>query len=344
METISTVGLDIAKNVFQVHGIDANGNVVVRRQLRRRQVLPFFAKLSRCLVGMEACATAHHWAREIAKLGHQVRLMPPHYVKPYVKRSKSDAADAAAICEGVTRPTMRFVAVKSDEQQSVLMLHRTRELLVRQRTMLINAIRAHMAEFGIVAPVGVPRVKELLAVIADADDDRLPPIARACLESLARQFLSLHQEICAIEKQIHVWHRSNEASRRLETIAGVGPIIASALAASITDPEVFKNGRELAAWIGLTPRQTSTGGKQRLGRISKQGDQYLRWLLVAGAMSVILHAKRRGTTDMPWLADIIARKPTKVAAVALANKTARIVWALLRHGGTYQKPATVVAA
>jgi transposase len=293
---------------------------------------------------MEACATAHHWAREIAKLGHEVRLMPPHYVKPYVKRNKNDAADAAAICEAVTRPTMRFVAVKSAEQQSVLMLHRTRELLVRQRTMLINAIRAHMAEFGIVAPVGVPRVKELLAVIADADDDRLPPIARACLESLARQFLSLHQEICAIGKHIHVWHRSNEVSRRLETIAGVGPIIASALAASITDPEVFKNGRELAAWIGLTPRQTSTGGKQRLGRISKQGDQYLRWLLVAGAMSVILHAKRRGTTDMPWLADMIARKPTKVAAVALANKTVRIVWALLRHGGTYQKPATVVAA
>lgn len=344
METISTVGLDIAKSVFQVHGIDANGQVVVRRQLKRRQVLPFFAKLSRCLVGMEACATAHHWAREIAKLGHEVRLMPPHYVKPYVKRNKNDAADAAAICEAVTRPTMRFVAVKSAEQQSVLMLHRTRELLVRQRTMLINAIRAHMAEFGIVAPVGVPRVKELLAVIADADDDRLPPIARACLESLARQFLSLHQEICAIEKQIHVWHRSNEVSRRLETIAGVGPIIASALAASITDPGVFKNGRELAAWIGLTPRQTSTGGKERLGRISKQGDQYLRWLLVAGAMSVILHAKRRGTTDLPWLADMIARKPTKVAAVALANKTARIVWALLRHGGTYQKPATVPAA
>jgi len=344
MDTISTVGLDIAKSVFQVHGIDANGKVVVRRQLKRRQVLPFFAKLSHCLVGMEACATAHHWAREIAKLGHEVRLMPPHYVKPYVKRNKNDAADAAAICEAVTRPTMRFVAVKSTEQQSVLMLHRTRELLVRQRTMLINAIRAHMAEFGIVAPVGVPRVKELLAVIADADDDRLPPVARACLESLARQFLSLHQEICAIEKQIHVWHRSNEVSRRLETIAGVGPIIASALAASITDPEVFKNGRELAAWIGLTPRQTSTGGKERLGRISKQGDQYLRWLLVAGAMSVILHAKRRGTTDMPWLADMIARKPTKVAAVALANKTARIVWALLRHGGTYQKPATVPAA
>ena len=344
MDTISTVGLDIAKNVFQVHGIDEHGQVVVRRQLKRRQVLPFFTKLSRCLVGLEACATAHHWAREIVKLGHEVRLMPPHYVKPYVKRNKNDAADAAAICEAVTRPTMRFVAVKSAEQQSVLMLHRTRELLVRQRTMLINAIRAHMAEFGIVAPVGVPRVKELLAVIADADDDRLPPIARGCLESLARQVLSLHQEICAIGKHIHVWHRSNEVSRRLETIAGVGPIIASALAASITDPEAFKNGRELAAWIGLTPRQTSTGGKERLGRISKQGDQYLRWLLVAGAMSVILHAKRRGTTDLPWLANMIARKPTKVAAVALANKTARIVWALLKHGGTYQKPVTVVAA
>ncbi len=264
--------------------------------------------------------------------------MPPHYVKPYVKRSKNDAADAAAICEAVTRPTMRFVSVKSAEQQSVLMLHRTRDLLVRQRTMLINAIRAHMAEFGVVAPVGVPQVKKLLSIIADTDDARLPPVARICLESLVRQFLSLHEEICATEKHIHVWHRSNEVSRRLETIPGIGPIIASALAASITDPEVFRNGRELAAWIGLVPRQNSTGGKQRLGKISKQGDQYLRWLLVAGAMSVILHAKRRGTTNLPWLADIIARKPTKVAAVALANKNARIVWALLSHGGTYQKP------
>ena len=307
-------------------------------------MLPFFKKQPPCLIGMEACATAHHWARQLIALGHQVKLMPPHYVKPYVKRGKNDATDAAAICEAATRPTMRFVSVKSTEQQSVLMLRRTRQLLVRQRTMLINAIRAHMAEFGIVAPVGVPRVKQLLGIIADTHDVRLPQVARTCLESLARQLLSLHQEIYTAERHIHAWHRSNEVSRRLETIPSIGPITASALAASITDPEVFKNGRELAAWIGLVPRQNSTGRQQRLGKISKQGDQYLRWLLVAGAMSVILHAKRRGTSNSPWLADIIARKPTKVAAVALANKTARIVWALLRQGGTYQKPETVPAA
>ena len=261
-----------------------------------------------------------------------------------MKRGKNDAADAEGICEAVTRPTMRFVAVKGREQQSVLMVHQTRALLVRQRTMLVNAIRAHMAEFGIVARVGIPRVKELLAVIADADDARLPPIARACLEGLAIQFMSLHEEIAIAERRILAWHRSSEVSRRLETIPGIGPITASALAASITDPEVFRSGRELAAWIGLVPRQNSTGGKERMGRISKQGDQYLRWLLVAGAMSVIRHAKRRGTTSLPWLADLIARRPTKVAAVALANKMARMAWALLRHGGTYRKPATVPAA
>ena len=251
---ITTIGLDIAKNVFQVHGVDCTGEVVIRRQLRRRQLLPFFTRLPGCLVGIEACATAHHWGRQLKGLGHEVKLMPPHYVKPYVKRGKNDAADAEAICEAVTRPTMRFVAVKSAEQQSVLMLHRTRELMVRQRTMLVNAIRAHMAEFGIVAPVGIPRVKELLAVIADADDDRLPPIARACLEALERQFMSLHEEIALAEKRIHAWHRSSEVSQRLETIPGIGPITASALAASITDPRVFKSGRELAAWIGLVPR------------------------------------------------------------------------------------------
>jgi len=241
---------------------------------------------------------------------------------------------------------MRFVSVKGTEreQQSVLMLHRARELLVRQCTMLINAIRAHMAELGIVAPVGVPQIKKLFRIIADTVDARLPSLVRTCLESLVRQFLSLDKEINAAEKRIHAWHRMSEVSQRLETIPGIGPIIASALAASITNPEVFKNGRALAAWIGLVPRQNSTGGKQRLGKISKQGDQYLRWLLVAGAMSVIMHAKRRGTTNQPWLADMIARKPTNVAAVALANKTARIVWVLLRHGGTYQKPVAVQAA
>jgi transposase len=235
--------------------------------------------------------------------------MPPHYVKPYVKRGKTDAADAAAICEAVTRPSMRFVAVKRVEHQSILMVHRTRELLVRQRTMVLNAMRAHMAELGMVAPVGVPQVKKLLGIIADPDDARLPPVARTCLEALVRQYLSLHEEINAAERHIHAWHRSNETSRRLETIPGIGVITASALAASVSDPSVFRSGRELAAWIGLVPRQNSTGGKQRLGKISKQGDQYLRWLLVAGALSVIRHAKRRGANSL-WLADIIARKPT----------------------------------
>jgi transposase len=339
MNEVITIGVDLAKNVFQVHGVDAEGAVVVRRKLRRRQVLAFFKKLPPCLVGMEACATAHYWAREIAALGHEVKLMPPRYVKPYVKRNKNDAADAEAICEAVTRPTMRFVAVKSTEQQSVLMLHRTRELLVRQRTMLVNAIRAHMAEFGVVARTGLPQVKELLAVISDAEDERIPPLARTCLEGLARQLLSLEREIVGAERRIHAWHRTNEESLRLETTPGIGPITASALASSIANPSIFRSGRSMAAWIGLVPRQNSTGGKERMGRISKQGDHYLRWLLVAGAMTVIRHAKRRGTTD-PWLADIIADKPTKVAAVALANKNARIAWALLRHGGAYRRPAS----
>ena len=302
-------------------------------------MLPFFTKLPGCLVGIEACATAHHWGRQLKGLGHEVKLMPPHYVKPYVKRGKNDAADAEAICEAVTRPSMRFVAVKGREQQSVLMLHRTRELMVRQRTMLVNAIRTHMAEFGIVAPVGIPRVKELLAVIADADDDRLPPIARACLEALARQFMSLHEEIALAEKRIHAWHRSSEVSQRLETIPGIGPITASALAASITDPALFKSGRELAAWIGLVPRQNSTGGKERMGRISKQGDQYLRWLLVAGAMSVIRHARRKDPASMPWRAGLMERRPLKVAAVALANKIARMAWVVLMRGETYRPAA-----
>jgi transposase len=335
MEAI-TIGLDIAKSVFQVHGVDAEGEVVVRRQLRRSQVIPFFEKLSACLIGIEACPTSHHWSRALQALGHEVRLMPPSYVKPYVKRSKNDAGDAAAICEAVRRPTMRFVATKSIEQQSVLMLHRSRELLVRQRTMLVNAIRGHMAESGIVAPVGLPRVKELLAVIADREDERIPPLARTCLESLAVQLMSLEREIRAAEQRIHAWHRSNQVSQRLASIPGIGPITASALAASVPDPTIFKSGRALAAWIGLLPRQNSTGGKPRLGRISKQGDQYLRWLLVAGAMTMIRHAKRRGTTNLPWLADIIARKPAKVAAVALANKTARIAWVLLARHESYQ--------
>ena len=334
MTEVSTIGLDLAKNVFQVHGVDVSGETVIRRQLRRRQVLPFFRKQPACLVGIEACATSHHWARELGALGHEVRIMPAAYVKPYVKRNKNDAADAEAICEAVTRPSMRFVAVKTAAQQSVLMDHRTRELLVRQRTMLVNAIRAHMAEFGVVARVGLPQVKELLAVIADEGDERIPPLARTCLEGLARQLLSLEREITTTEQRIHAWHRATEVSQRLATIPGIGPITASALAASIADPHVFRSGRELAAWIGLVPRQTSTGGKERLGRISKAGDHYLRWLLVAGAMTVIRHGRRTNFEKNPWLGDLMARKPTKLAAVALANKNARTAWALLANGGT----------
>ena len=343
MTEVSTIGLDLAKNVFQVHGVDVSGETVIRRQLRRRQVLPFFRKQPACLVGIEACATSHHWAWELGALGHEVRIMPAAYVKPYVKRNKNDAADAEAICEAVTRPSMRFVAVKTAAQQSVLMDHRTRELLVRQRTMLVNAIRAHMAEFGVVARVGLPQVKELLAVIADEGDERIPPLARTCLEGLARQLLSLEREITTTEQRIHAWHRATEVSQRLATIPGIGPITASALAASIADPHVFRSGRELAAWIGLVPRQTSTGGKERLGRISKAGDHYLRWLLVAGAMTVIRHGRRTNFEKNPWLGDLMARKPTKLAAVALANKNARTAWALLANGGTYRQPAVTAA-
>ena len=343
MTEVSTIGLDLAKNVLQVHGVDVAGETVIRRQLRRRQVLPFFRKQPACLVGIEACATSHHWARELGALGHEVRIMPAAYVKPYVKRNKNDAADAEAICEAVVRPSMRFVAVKTAEQQSVLMDHRTRELLVRQRTMLVNAIRAHMAEFGVIARVGLPQVKELLAVIADPNDDRIPLPARTCLEGLARQLLSLECEITTTEQRIHAWHRVNQVSQRLATIPGIGPLTASALAASIADPAVFGSGRELAAWIGLVPRQTSTGGKQRLGRISKAGDHYLRWLLVAGAMTVIRHGRRTNFAKRPWLADLVARKPTKLAAVALANKNARTAWALIANGGTYRQPAVTAA-
>ncbi len=339
MTEISTIGLDLAKNVFQVHGVDEAGEIVVRRQLRRSRIIPFFEKLPSCLVGIEACATSHHWARELQALGHEVRILPAHYVKSYFKRNKNDEAVAAAICEAVTRPSMRFVAVKSPEQQSLMMLHRTRSLLVRQRTMLVNAIRAHLAEFGIIAARGRMGVAALLAVIADPDEARLPALARSCLESLVVALRTVEQEIASAERQIHAWHRGSETSRRLASIPGIGPIIATALVASVTDPEVFKSGRELAAWIGLVPRQNSTGGKERLGRISKQGDPYLRWLLVAGAMAVIRHGRRTNFEKMPWLADLMERKATKVAAVALANKTARIVWAVLNNADAYRRPA-----
>ncbi len=294
MEKISTIGLDIAKSVFQVHGIDEVGEVVVQRRLRRRQVLPFFKRQAPCLVGLEACATAHHWAREIEKLGHEVRLMPPRYVKPYVKRNKNDAADAEAICEAVQRPTMRFVPIKSPEQQSVLMLHRTRELFVRQRVTLTNAIRAHLAEFGIVAGVGRNGVDALLKVIAEREDERVPAAARECLMALAAQLDLVKRQILEADKRILACHRSSEAARRLEAIPGVGPLIATALVASIPDPNIFRSGRDMSAWIGLVPKQNSTGGKEKLGNISKAGNRYLRRLLVIGALSVIKRAKILG--------------------------------------------------
>ena len=339
MNEVITIGLDLAKNVFQVHGVDVEGNVVIRKQLRRRQVMAFFRKLAPCLVGVEACATCHHWARELSSLGHEVRIMPAHYVKPYVKRNKNDAADAEAICEAVTRPSMRFVAVKGPEQQSLMMVHRTRALLVRQRTMVVNAIRAHLAEFGIVAPVGLRGLKALLAVIADTGDARLPCVARACLTSLAGALATVEREAASSERRILAWHRSDKASRNLESIPGVGPIIASALVASVSDPSVFRTGREMAAWIGLVPKQNSTGGKDRMGRISKQGDPYLRWLLVAGAMAVIRHGRKTGFKDNPWLADLMGRKPAMVVAVALANKNARTAWALMTRGEAYRPAA-----
>jgi len=342
MGEVSTIGLDIAKSVFQVHGVDGTGAVMMRRRIGRSKVLEFFGGLSPCLVGLEACPSAHFWSRELQALGHTVKLMPPSYVKAYLKRGKNDANDAAAICEAVARPSMRFVAIKSEQQQCGLMLHRARQLLVRQRTMLSNAIRGHMAELGIISAKGRNGTAELLQIIGDVADDRIPPVARFCLELLARQYLSLVAEVASIDKRIHAWHRSCEESRRLEEIPGVGPIVATALVAEVGDWDAFRSGRNLAAWIGLVPKQHSTGGKERLGSITKQGNRYLRWLLVAGAMAVIRYARQHGT-KRPWLIRIMDRRPTKVAAVALANKIARMAWAIMVHGERYREPKLLLA-
>jgi transposase len=331
-----TIGLDIAKTIFQVHAVDASGAVVVRKTLRRSQVLPFFSGLPPCLVGMEACGTSHYWGREIGKLGHTVRLMPANYVKPYVKRGKTDANDAEAICEAVTRPTMRFVAVKSPDQQALLSLHRARELLVKQRTQLVNLMRGLLAEFGVSIPAGLQSALRMAREIVAVKKLDLPREATEGLELLARQAIELHIKILQMERNIRRWHRSNEASLRLATIPGVGPIGASALVASITDPHQFRSGRELAAWIGLTPRQNSSGGKERLGRISKMGDRYLRKLLFLGATAILKYSKIRNQNVVPRALDLLARKPARVAAIALANRTARVVWAMLARGEAYR--------
>jgi transposase len=338
MQTITTIGLDIAKSVFQVHGVDAAGQVVIRRQLKRRYLLTFFQKLTPCLVGIEACASSHHWSRELQALGHTVRLMPPAYVKPYVKRHKNDSVDAEAICEAVTRANMRFVATKAPEQQSCLTLHRTRHLFIRQQTSVINAIRAHLAEFGIVAPVGRNGVEQLLGVAADVQTP-----ARACVAALGAQLRMLKVQILQFDRMIRAWHRSNAASRRLDDIPGVGPALATALVASVGDPKAFRSGRDFSAWIGLVPRQNSSGGKDRLGSISKRGDRYLRSLFTTGALAVIRYAKIHGTRHRPWLTALLARRPTKVAAIALANKIARMAWAMMAKGERYKEPAALAA-
>jgi len=341
MQTVTTIGLDIAKSVFQVHGVDAGGQVVIRRQLKRRAVLSFFAKLPRCLVGIEACASSHHWSRELQALGHTVRLMPPAYVKPYVKRQKNDATDAEAICEAVSRPNMRFVETKTAEQQSCLMLHRTRHLFIRQQTAVINAIRAHLGELGIVAPVGRRGVDQLLAMVADQSDGRLPELARLCVAALGAQLQMLKARILEFDRLIRAWHRSNEASRRLDQIPGVGPALATALVASIPDPKVFRSARDFSAWIGLVPKQNSSGGRDKLGSITKRGDRYLRSLFTAGALAVIRYAKIHGTGHRPWLTALLARRPTKVAAIALANKLARMAWAMMAKSEQYREPAAL---
>jgi transposase len=334
MSKITTVGLDLAKNVFQIHGADEHGAAVLRKRIRRSQVLVFFGGMQRCLVGMEACATAHYWARELRALGHEVRLMPPQYVRTYVKRNKNDAADAEAICEAVGRPSMRFVPIKTIEQQSALLMHRGRELLVRQRTMLVNALRGHLAEFGLIAAQGLHKVSELIAIVRDDKDERVPDIAHQVLRVIADQIDQLEVRISTVEAQIMAWHKDNPVSQRLATIPGIGPIIATAMTATVVAPGEFRNGREFAAWLGLVPRQNSTGGKTRLGGISKRGDSYLRRLLVNGAHAVLLRSKA-GKAN-PWLIALRARKHRLVVAVALANKTARIAWAIMSRGDVYR--------
>jgi transposase len=339
MTEITTIGLDLAKNVFQVHGVDAAGQVVVRRALRRSQVLRYFAKLPACLVGMEACATAHYWGREIARLGHRVQLIAPAYVKAYVRRNKNDAADAAAICEAVSRPGMRFVAVKSEMQQAAAGVHKVRELLVKQRTMLINALRGLMAEFGVIAGKGPQHVDELKAALRDGADARIAEPLRGALEQLARSLERLQVEIELLDKRILRWGRDDPTCRRLTTIPGYGPILASAMAAIAIDPGAFSSGRHFAASLGLAPRQDGTGGKVKLGPISKRGNGYLRRLLVNGAMAVL-----RGTRAKqdPWLRRLLAEKKRLVVACALANKMARIGWAVMVRQQDFRAAAAAV--
>ena len=336
MTKIIRIGMDISKNTFELHGVDEAERPVLRKKLRRYDVERFFGRLEPTVIGMEACGGAHHWARVLRGLGHEVRLLPPQYVKPYVKRGKNDAADAAAICEAMSRPSMRFVPVKTAEDQAALVLLGTRELLNKQRTMLINSLRGHAAEFGIVAAKGDSGVDSLLERIAVSP--AVPELARDGLAELAHQIEALDARIAGLEVRLRAWHRANACSRRLATIPGIGLITACALAMKVADPSVFRSGRHFAAWLGLTPKDHSTAGRQRLGVITRAGDQTLRHLLVSGATTVIQHAKPGRAS--PWLLALLARKPKKLAAVALANKMARVAWVVMTRGETYQRPAT----
>jgi transposase len=336
MREISIIGLDLAKLVFQVHAADAAGRCLLRKQLKRREVLRFFAGLAPCIVAMEACGSAHYWAREIARLGHEARLLPPAYVKPYVKRGKTDRIDAEAICEAASRPAMRFVPVKTIEQQSLATLHRCRDLLVKNRTMLVNALRAHLAEFGFVAAKGIGKLPDLAEIVSEASDEALPNMARAPLLGFLDAIALINRQLDGIEKRLRAWHKDNAQSRRLETVPGVGLIGATALCALVADPKLFKNGRHFAAWIGLTPRLDGTGGKIRLGRISKAGDGYLRRLFVLGATALLRSLANKTTPLALWVQGLFARRSGRAVAVALANKLARIAWAVMASGKAYK--------
>jgi transposase len=342
MGEISMIGLDIAKNVFHIYGVDGSGAPVLRRELRRGHVEKFFAKLPPTLVGLEACGSAHHWARIIGRYGHQVRLMPPNYVKPYVKRNKNDGRDAEAICEAVSRPSMRFVAVKTVEQQATLSVHTTRRLLVQQRTAAGNALRAMLSELGIVAAQGTKGLRTLMQQL-EQPSEAIPELMRTALLLLARQWQELDAAERLLEQQIAKAANADREARRLMVVPTVGPMIASTVLAKVPDARMFRSGRDFAAWIGITGRDHGTGGKHRVGRISKQGDRVLRTLLINGASAYLRHQKARGVTD-PWLRDLLARRPYKVVMVALANKTARIIWALLAKGGEYRARASIPAA